>query len=229
MTTTEYAPGRSVDLYGRLDHGPDPTVLLWHGMQTDSRGALAPLATAITGHGLAVAVPDWNSHAPDGGRADLLASVDFARARIGDAGGLVVVGWSMGGVAAAGLTLEAGKLGVPVVHTVCLAGAFAATDPISGRVLTDDLADRPHERGIPFTLLHGTHDDVVRPSASITFADDLERAGWPVEVVELDADHGSIAGARYDPDTDGYAPAEDPPTLAIARDVAGRIAAVVGR
>ena len=229
MTTTEYAPGRSVDLYGPPGDGSDASVLLWHGMQTDSRGALAPLATAITGHGLAVAVPDWNSHAPDGGRTDLLASVDFARARIGDAGGLVVVGWSMGGVAAAGLTLQARERGVPVMHTVCLAGAFAATDPISGRVPSDILADGPPEPGIPFTLLHGTHDDVVLPSASNTFASHLQRAGWPVEVVELDADHGSIAGARYDSDTDGYAPADDAPTLTIAHDVAGRIAAVVGR
>jgi hypothetical protein len=48
-------------------------------------------------------------------------------------------------------------------------------------------------------------------------------------VVELDTDHGAIAGARYDPAADRYRAAEDPPTLAVASDVADRIAAVVAR
>ncbi|PRC48713.1 esterase, partial [Mycobacterium sp. ITM-2017-0098] len=98
MQTQEYAPGRSVDLVGDMSA---PTVLLWHGMQTDSRAALRPLAEMLSEHGVGVVVADWNSHADDGGRADLLNSVDFARQFLAAAEGLTLVGWSMGGVAAA--------------------------------------------------------------------------------------------------------------------------------
>jgi dienelactone hydrolase len=224
METAEYAPGRLVDLYGDPS---DPTVLLWHGMQTDSRGAVVLLAEAIAVHRLFVVAPDWNSHAPDAGRSDLFSSVDFARQHCTDSEHLIVVGWSMGGLAAAGLTLHAEELGGVIGHTVCLAGAFTATDPISGRRLFDDATGHGEGRAsTPFTLLHGLHDDVVPLTASMTFAASLERAGWPVEVIELDADHGSIAGARYDASADRYAPAEDEQTLAVVHDVAARIAAV---
>src|SRR3954451_23369138 len=98
METAEYAPGRLADLYG---HPSDPTVLLWHGMQTDSRGAVVLLAEAIAVHRLFVVAADWNSHAPDAGRSDLLASVDFARHHGTGSERLILVGWSMGGLAAA--------------------------------------------------------------------------------------------------------------------------------
>jgi hypothetical protein len=49
-----------------------------------------------------------------------------------------------------------------------------------------------------------------------------------VEVVELHADHGSIAGASYDTTADRYVAADDPQTLAVAADVAARIAALAG-
>ena len=223
MRTVEYAPGRSVDLYGDPS---DPTVLLWHGMQTDSKAALRPLAEAIASHRLAVVVPDWNSHADDGGRADLLGSAGFARDSATNADDLVVVGWSMGGLAAAGLTIGSGTVGIRVGHTVCLAGAFDATDPISGGSLVDGLDGGPTGS---FTLLHGLHDDVVPITVSTTFAAQLGESGWPAEVVELDADHGSIAGARYDAIHDRYEPSDDPSALGIAADVAARIANAAGR
>jgi dienelactone hydrolase len=199
-------------------------------MQTDSRGAVVLLAEAIAVHRLFVVAPDWNSHAPDAGRSDLLSSVDFARRHRTGSERLIVVGWSMGGLAAAGLTLHAEDLGDVIGHTVCLAGAFTATDPISGRHLLDGATG--HGEGgasSSFTLLHGLHDDVVPFTASTTFAASLGRAGWPVEVVELDADHGSIAGARYDASADRYAPAGDERTLGVVHDVAARIAAVARR
>lgn len=223
METVEYAPGRSVDLYGTPS---DPTVLLWHGMQTDSRAALRPLAESIAGHRLAVVVPDWNSHADDGGRADLLGSAAFARENATNANDLVVVGWSMGGLAAAGLTIHSDAVGMRVGHTVCLAGAFQATDPISGGSLADGLDGGPTGS---FTLLHGLHDDVVPITVSTTFASRLGEFGWPAEVVELDADHGSIAGARYDATHDRYEPSDDPSTLSVAAEVAERIAVAAGR
>jgi dienelactone hydrolase len=221
METVEYAAGRPATVFG---DPAQPTVLIWHGKQANASAAVRPLAELVSGHGVAVVVPDWNSHADDGGRADLLQSVQFAHERGGHRGGLVLVGWSLGGVAAAGLTINASRLNVGLAHTVCLAGAFMAPDPISGQHLPSEL---PRENGCPpFTLLHGVSDDVVPVSQSRAFASTLERNEWPVELVELAADHGSIAGAVYDPVADRYSPADDPDTLAVAADVAGRIAAV---
>lgn len=224
METQEYAPGRSVDLYGDMS---EPTVLLWHGMQTDARAAVRPLAEQLAERRFGVVVPDWNSHAADSGRADLLHSVDFARKFAGAADGLALVGWSMGGLAAAGLTLHATDDDLTLTHTVCLGGAFMAKDPISGGSVLDGLA--PARVGAPITLLHGVNDDVVPITSSREFAAALDQIGWPVEVVEIDTDHGAIAGARYDATLDCYFPAEDAPTLAVAADVAARIAAALGR
>ncbi|OBH09989.1 S9 family peptidase [Mycobacterium sp. E3247] len=223
MRTEEYAPGRLADVFG---DSSQPTVLLWHGMQTDARAAVRPLAGMLAARGAAVVVPDWNSHAGDGGRADLLRSLDFAR-NIAASGALVLVGWSLGGCAAAGLTLDAVRFDLALAHTVCLAGAFMVPDPISGRPPSDMLsADRI---GAPFTLLHGRADDAVPVAASRAFAADLERIGWHVELVELAADHGSIAGADYDPVADRYEPATGGRALEVAAEVAARIAAVIGR
>jgi dienelactone hydrolase len=201
-------------------------VLLWHGQQTDARAAVRRLAERLVRHGLGVVVPDWNSHADDGGRADLLRSVHFARERVDDPDDLVLVGWSMGGVAAAGLTIQARRVDVGFAHTVCLAGAFMVTDPIFGRVPATRL--KPVARRCPFTLLHGLSDDVIPVSATREFASALRRNEWPVEVVEIPADHGSIAGASYDTAADRYLAADDPQTLAVAADVAARIAALAG-
>jgi pimeloyl-ACP methyl ester carboxylesterase len=220
VQTLEYAPGRPVDLIGDVG----PAVLMWHGAQTDARNAMRPLAEVVAGHGLTVVVPDWDSHAADGGRGDLLGSVEFARERVGS-GGLILVGWSLGGAAAAGLAISAGRLNVPVAHAVCLAGAFTARNPITGAPLP---AKFPAQRS-PFTLLHGAADDVVPVDVSRSFAQTLEKNEWPFEYVELAADHGSIAGAVYDPGLDRYCAAEDSKVLAVAADVAGRIAAVAGR
>lgn len=221
MRTVEYAPDRSADVHDRPGR---PVVLIWHGTQTDSRSAVTPLARMVAQHDLAVVAADWNSHADDRGRADLLGSAHYAAGIAG--GGIVVVGWSLGAVAAAGLTLDARRLGVTVDHAVCLGGAFFVSDPISGMPLID-LLSRPSEP-TPFTLLHGRADDVVPVGMSRECAELLGRHDRPCEVVELDADHGSIAGARYDSAADRYEAATDDATLAVAAEVARRIAAVTG-
>lgn len=218
VRTVEYARGRRADVYGDSTH---PTVLLWHGMQTDARAAFRPLAGMLVDHGAAVVAPDWNSHADDGGRGDLLRSLDFTRNFAGEPDGIVLVGWSMGGVAAAAVTLYGDAR---LAHTVCLAGAFMVPDPIFGRRVNDVSPDRV---GTPFTLLHGVADDVVPATASREFAEGLERAGWPVELVELAADHGSIAGADYDPVADRYEPGTSEEALRVAGEVAARIAATL--
>ncbi|OBI75613.1 alpha/beta hydrolase [Mycobacterium sp. E740] len=217
MHTDEYSPGRSADLYGDVGRA---TVLMWHGAQTDSRAAMRPLAERVHERGAAVVLADWDSHADDRGRADLLASAGYAADRAGGSP-LILVGWSMGGLAAAGLTLHARH--IQVAHTVCLAGAFMVPDPISGVRLPNELDGD----AVPFTLLHGERDDVVPVGVSREFAATLEGNGWPVSCVVLAADHGSIAGATYDPAADSYSAADDPSALAVADDVAARIAAVL--
>jgi dienelactone hydrolase len=152
--------------------------------------------------------------------------VHFARERVEDPDGLVLVGWSLGGVAAAGLTIDARRLSVRVAHTVCLAGAFMRRDPISGEHLA--MAQPGGADRSPFLLLHGVADDVIPVAASRAFTSTLEQNGWPVELVELGTDHGGISGATYDPAAHRYSAAEGPRTLAVAADVAARIAAVFG-
>jgi dienelactone hydrolase len=222
METVEYTHGRFADVYGDPAHR---TVLMWHGAQVDARATMRPLADHLAGYGVGVVVADWNSRTDDRGRADLVASLRFARAASKTPDDIVLVGWSLGGVAAAGVNIHAGLLDVRVAHTVCLAGAFMATEPISGRELPSDLAD--YDEPAPFTLLHGVDDDVVPAAASTEFAANLRRYSWPVEVVELPTDHAAIAGARYDQGADRYSAAHDPAALAIAAEVASRIATVV--
>lgn len=223
VRTVEYAPGRRADVFGE----PAPsTILLWHGAQTDARAAVGPLAGMLAGRSAVVVAPDWNSHADDGGRADLLRSLEFTCNLATDTGRILLVGWSMGGAAAAGVTLRAAQYGFAPALTVCLAGAFMVPDPISGEPLTDGLSAA--EVGSPFSLLHGLADDVVPVDASRDFAARLERIGWPVQVVELAADHGSIAGADYDALADRYEPAKDGPARVVAQQVAGLIAAMLG-
>jgi dienelactone hydrolase len=219
VDTVEYAPGRLVDLIGDPAHR---AVLLWHGQQADARAAVRPLAELVAGHGLFVLAPDWNSHADDGGRADLLRSLAFARARAAAPDEMVLVGWSLGGAAAAGLAIHAHRYRVRFARTVCLAGAFMVPDPITGKPPGAEVpadADR-----CPLCLMHGVDDDAVPVQASRDFAAALQRDDWPVELVELAADHGSIAGAGYDRAAGRYVAAPGDETLAIATAVAARIA-----
>jgi predicted esterase len=219
MATVEYAAGRLADVLGESSQ---PTVLLWHGQQPDARSSVRPLGELIAGHGLGVIAPDWNSYADDGGRADLLGSVQFARERLDHPDSLVLVGWSMGGLAAAGLTVQAQRLGVAFAHTVCLSGAFMVPDPIFNELPATQVNDGAPRS--PFTLLHGVADRIIPLSVAHDFAAALRQHQWPVQVVELSADHGSIAGAVYDASAGRYSAAIDAETLAVAADVAARIA-----
>lgn len=220
METVEYAPGRFADVYG------DPaqrTVLMWHGAQVDARTTMGPLAERVADQGAGVVVPDWNSRASDRGRADLLGSLEFVRARWTSP--IVLVGWSLGGAAAAGATIHATKLDLALAQTVCLAGAFMVADSVSGQTLPTDLTE--FGAGSPFTLLHGVDDDVIPIGVSRDFAATLRRNRWPVELTELPTDHAAIAGAAYDEADDRYLPASDAQALVVAQNVAERIANIV--
>lgn len=224
MDTVEYAPGRPADVH----HGTGGHVLMWHGRGPNSRTALETLAGLVSERGPTVVVPDWSSEADDGGRADLLQSMRFARdtaeAAATDPEALVLVGWSLGGTAAAGLTFHARRLGVGLAHTVCLAGGFVAPDPISGQVLAE--RDLTSATPSPFTLLHGVADDIAPVAMSRAFGQSLEQAQWPVSVVELPTDHGGIVGTFLDDARENWLPATDAHTRAVVADVAARIAAL---
>ena len=225
METLEYAPGRLADVHTGSGAGH---VLVWHGRGPNERSVLETLAGLVAARGPTVVVPDWSSEAEDGGRADLLQSLRFTRetvqAQDGDPDSLVLVGWSLGGAAAAGLTINARRLGVGVAGTVTLAGGFVAPDPISGETLTGSLPTTGHPS--PFTLIHGIADDVAPVSMSRAFAQALELAQWPVELIELPTDHAGIAGTTFDDAREHYLPATDEKTIAVATEVADRIAAV---
>jgi dienelactone hydrolase len=220
VETLEYADGRQADVFG---DSSALTVLMWHGAQTDARASMRPLAERVADRGHHVVVPDWDSHASDRGRADLLGSLRFVRARWSTP--IVLVGWSLGGAAAAGATIHSSEFDLELAHTVCLAGAFMVADSVSGQPLPVDLAQ--FGDGSPFTLLHGIDDDVIPVDVSREFAETLRRNGWPVSLTELPTDHAAIAGAAYDKAADRYRPASDPRALVVVDAVAERIANIV--
>lgn len=186
----EYAPGRHLDIFGEPS---THTVLLWHGSGPNERAVLSPLAAMVAARGVRVLVPDWDSTAADGGRADLLRSVTYAR-ELGNP--FVVAGWSLGGTAAASLALHARRLGLGFVPAVCLAGAFAATDPLSGTPFAS-IAPSPRNTG-SIRLIHGTLDDVADVAGSRVFTAVLRHAGWDTGLTELPVDHAGIVGTTYE-------------------------------
>jgi predicted esterase len=225
METVEYAPGRSVDVHRGGTRGH---VLVWHGRGPNQRPALVTLGTLVAEHGLTVVVPDWSSEHEDGGRAELLASLRFIRDLMerdgADPATLTLVGWSLGGAAASGVTIAADRLGVGLSHVVGLGnGGYLGDEPISGAPIPAELptdVDRP-----PFTLLHGVADDIAPVAGARAFAQQLEQQGWPVELVELPTDHWGIVGTTYDRTTDTCSPADDVASGRGVRAVADRIAA----
>jgi len=221
MRTVTHAAGRHADIHGEGRR----TVLLWHGSEPEQRDALAPLASGIAAHGLTVVVPDWRSDADDGGRSDLLSSVRLARDTMSHAGAdpdtLVVVGWSLGGTAAASLAVHARRLGVALRAVVLLAAAGEAVDPLSGAVLPDPLP--PGDAAVHVVL--GRDDTVIDPGTSLALAMRLRDAGYATTVTSVGADHGGIAMTRYDAELARYVPSDAADVLMTGESVAELVAA----
>lgn len=205
--TAEYAPGRLVDSYGQPS---STTVLIWHGRGPNERGVLETLATAVAALGVRVLVPDWDSSAEDGGRADLLRSARFAR-EADPTARLVVVGWSLGGTAAASLALNARRLGLGSVPVVCLAGAFHTTDPLSGQPF-ETITVSSRQTG-SIRLVHGTVDDITPIEVTRDFVDTLIEAGWDSSLTELATDHAGIVGTEFTDDRERCIPSNSPRVL----------------
>jgi dipeptidyl aminopeptidase/acylaminoacyl peptidase len=198
----KYGREKLADIYLPRRNEPAPLAVLWHGVGPDDRATLGPLATAVARLGVAVVVPDWRSDAADGGRAHLLASLDFTKALAGarpaelatDAGSFVLAGWSRGGRMATSLALNPAVAGGwRPSAVVCLAAGFYRATPMSlaGKSPIDDLA-ATRAQPVPFQLIHGTRDTVVGVQESRDFAAAAVSHGWPVRLAEPDTDHGGV-------------------------------------
>ncbi|MFE0044441.1 alpha/beta hydrolase family protein [Streptomyces albireticuli] len=217
-TLVHGANGKAVDVYGPGDvsgsgAGGAPVVLLWHGTGPDERAMMAPVARAAAARGLVVFVPDWRSDAPDRGRAHLLDSLahvhEHAAEHGGDAGRLVVAGWSAGAGAAAGLVTHPEPSGLPRPSAVVgVAGRYDVPARTTGRAPLDDLAEWAGSGGpggpggvapVPVRLVHGTRDDTLDSVSSRRFAAALGRHGWPVGLEEVPTDHAGVVMTRFDP------------------------------
>lgn len=71
-------------------------------------------------------------------RGELLMTVREAReSSNGDPDNLVIVGFGLGGLAAAGMGVYGKRLGIGLAGVVAVGADFDATDPISGRALKE--------------------------------------------------------------------------------------------
>ncbi len=171
--------------------GTGPTVLLWHGRGPRESTALLPLAEEVAFRGRRAVVPDWDATADDGGRAALLTSLREARETSDEPDALTLVGWSLGGIAAASLCVNQRRLGIGFGRVVCVAAApFPRTDPISGRALGP--APARVERDTTVAFVTGLRDDLTPIDEVHATHRQWNDAGWPTTLHELDADHFSI-------------------------------------
>jgi dienelactone hydrolase len=232
----DYGLGKLADTYLPTRDGPAPLALLWHGIGVDERDVLEPLATEVAALGVAVVVPDWESEVPDGGRAHLLASLDFARRLTRDRpaelmtgrdGEFVLVGWSRGGRMAASLALNPETAGGwRPSAVVCLAGGFHRETVMSaaGNGPSADLAVATGARPVPCYLVHGTRDSRVDIQQSRDFAAAAVGRGWPIRLTELDTDHAGVVMTEYDPARRRCRPNVEPHAVAAGRLSARTIA-----
>ena len=225
----DYGLGKLADIYRPRRAGPAPLALLWHGVGVDQRDVLEPLASAVAGLGVAVVVPDWDSEVTDGGRAHLLASLDFARGlarerpaelATGADGEFVLAGWSRGSRMAASLALNPETVGGwRPSAVVCLAGGFRRATVMSpvGNGPIADIA-RTAAEPVPFDLVHGARDTRVDIRQARDFAAAAASRGWPVRLAEPDTDHAGIVMTEWDaarrrcrPTTEAHAITGRPP------------------
>jgi dienelactone hydrolase len=231
-----YGLGKLADVYRPGRDGPAPLALLWHGIGAGQRDVLGPLAAEVAGRGVAVIVPEWESDAPDGGRAQLLASVDFARglarqqpARLaaGRDGEFVLAGWSRGGRMAASLALNPETAGGwRPSAVVCLAGGFRRETVMSpaGNGPIADIARAAAAKPVPFHLVHGTRDTRVDIRQSRDFAAAAASHGWPVRLAEPDTDHAGIVMTEWDAASRRCRPTTEPHAVTAGRLSARTIA-----
>jgi predicted esterase len=232
----DYGLGKLADIYRPRRAGPAPLALLWHGVGVDERDVLEPLASEVAGLGVAVVVPDWDSGVSDGGRAHLLASLDFTRAlarerpaelATGADGEFALAGWSRGSRMAASLALNPETAGGwRPAAVVCMAGGFRRETVMSpvGNGPIADIARAAAASPVPFHLVHGTRDTRVDIRQARDFAAAAASHGWPVRLDEPDTDHAGIVMTEWDAARRRCRPTTQPHALAAGRLSARTIA-----
>lgn len=228
-TVTHQEAGQTPQLFDVYGPEDAPAVLLWHGIGPATRFEVATLAAETASRGLTVFVPDWRSDAPDGGRAQLAASLRYARERAAGtdagAGRLVVAGWSAGAGSAISTALRPDLMdGFAPKAVVGIAGRYERPAFSTGSVPLADLAAAAGP-GVPVTLIHGTADTVVECHYSRDFRVELEKRQWQVSLHELDTDHAGIIMSGYDPALGHCVPATGSDALRAGRETARLIAA----
>jgi len=223
----QYRPGRLTDVFRPPATEHAPVVLLWHGSGPDEREVLAPLAAAVARRGPLVLVPDWRSDDPVVGPVELLDSIEFARATSGelggDAGRIVLAGWSLGANAAAAVAEHPALVGGwHPSGLVGLAGSYDAS-PFDGR---RDAGEPVGGAGRPALVAHGSADPVVPLAGSVAAAGRLAGDGWRVVLRQIDTDHAGIIGTEYNPWRSLCVPTTDPGRLVVLDAVAAAVAAV---
>ncbi|MFB7999602.1 alpha/beta hydrolase [Streptomyces sp. NPDC056002] len=203
IRTASYPTGtehKSLDIHNspRTD---GPCVLLWHGIGSDERDVMAPLAQDIAALGLTVLVPDWRSDTPDEGRAHLTDSLRFARDFAGDSRELVVAGWSAGAGAALGVALAPELFGGrPPAAVVGIAGRYERPARTTGAVPLQALSRATAQ--VPVRLVHGTEDASAPVESSRELHAALRAQGWDCALGEQATDHAGVLGCVYDPAAD---------------------------
>ncbi|MFE7530438.1 alpha/beta hydrolase family protein [Kitasatospora sp. NPDC057542] len=233
LQTVPYAAGRLTDIHlpAPGGAGPAPVVLLWHGRGPNERDVLRPLAREAAGLGLLVLVPDWNAEQPDGGSAELLASLAQAR-RIateydGDPTRLVLAGWSMGGREAIAVATHPGTPAeLRPVAAVGIASRYSTEAVTTGEAPLDHLAAGPSP--VPLRLVHGTADEIVDVEHTRQLSAALAQRMSAVRTLELPTDHAGVVMTTYRPEARRCLPATDAGTLAAGRRTAAVLAEAAG-
>ncbi|MFJ2867861.1 alpha/beta hydrolase [Kitasatospora sp. NPDC087314] len=228
-----YADGRLMDVHRPAAGatGPAPVVLLWHGRGPDERDVLRPIAREAAGLGLLVFVPDWRSDRPDGGRAELLASLAHARRTAAGYGGdperFVLAGWSLGGrEAIAVATHPDTPADLRPVAAVGISSSYARPAITTGDAPLDLLADHPSP--VPLWLVHGTEDDVLGIEHTQQLSAALTKQMSPVRVLELATDHAGVVMTGYDAEANRCLPTTAEAVLRAGRRTAAALAEAAG-
>ncbi|MER6303022.1 alpha/beta hydrolase [Kitasatospora sp. NPDC001539] len=224
-----YADGRLLDVH-RPAAGAGaaaPVVLLWHGSGPDERDVMATLAREAAGLGLLVLVPDWRSDRADGGRAELVASLAFARRNAvaygGDPERFVLAGWSLGGREAIAVATHPDTPGeLRPTAAVGIASAYGRPATTTGDSPLDVLRAAPSP--VPIRLVLGTADEIV--PAELTRQ--LHTLVPAAELLELPTDHAGVIMTVYDPRAQRCVPATEPDRLETGRRTAAVLARAAG-
>ncbi|MER7200352.1 alpha/beta hydrolase [Streptomyces sp. CB01635] len=203
IRTVTYPTGREqkpLDIHNSPQAG-GPCVLLWHGIGSDERDVMIPLAQGMAERGLTVLVPDWRADTPDEGRAHLTDSLRFAHDFAGPSRQLVVAGWSAGAGAALGVALDPDHFGGPSSRppaaVVGIAGGYRRPARTTGAVPLQALG-RATAR-VPVRLVHGTEDPAVPVESSREMHEALRAHGWDCALSEQATDHAGVLGCVYNP------------------------------